>query len=321
MRIKFSNEHDAKIILSAAQQFSELEIKTVESIVLRPFIEGKPVGSERNTDALLDHTVLYLTDVTNGKKASLIPKTLGDRLPAKLHGALHYSYERNLSSIAEYMSENFDLRPPPIELTPTGETPHLAIVDDLKDTVSSDANQSSEPKTSIPITIDEELVEEDDNDSETDYITAKISGSENENESQQRIKPRTVKRKKRRSLIDVYAVSLGYHLGTDGVYVDLLGNRIWKASGSQFQWVFENSDDDSEQHFIALEHCLDREPLTIASDVWHMIEQRPDEYGLILIDHQGRPEKFSGRHLLELKNTGQLSLNPAKYRISKTDRS
>ena len=319
VRIKFSNEQDSKTILCAAQQFSQLEIRTVESIVLRPFIEGKPVGSERKTDALLDHTVLYLTDVTNGKKANLIPKTLGDSLPVKLLGALHYSYERNSNSITEYMSENFDLGAPAIELSPTGETQLLAGVDALKDTVLDDVYQSSEPKTSIPLTIDEQLVAEIGNDSDTNSMGDEISGSESEDESHQVIKSRTVKRKKRRSLIELYAASLGYELGADGVYVDLLGNRIRKSSNSQFQWVFENSDDNSEQKFITLEHCLDREPLTIASDVWHMIEQRPSEYGLILIDHQGHPERFSGTHLLELKNTGQIALNPAKYRISKTD--
>ena len=187
----------------------------------------------------MDHTVLYLTDVTNGKKASLIPKTLGDSLPAKFLGALHYSYERNSSSITEYMSENFDLGALPIELTPTGETPHLAMVIDLKDTFSSDAYQSSEPKTSIPVTIDEELVADDTNDSETNSMSAEKSGSESQNENLQVIKSRTVKRKKKLPLIHVYAGSLGYQLGADGVYVDLLGNRIRKSSDSQFQWIFE----------------------------------------------------------------------------------
>ena len=319
VRIKFPNEQDSKTVLSAARQFSQLEIRTVETIILRPFIEGKPVGSERKTDVLLDHTVLYLTDVTNGKKANLIPKTLGDSLPVKFIGALHYSYERSSNSITEYMSENFDLGPPAIDLAPKREEQLLVSEDALKDTVSGDVYQSSEVKAPIPHTVDEEIVPEDCNDSNDDSTSAEVSGSESENESQQGIRPRTVKRKKRRSLIEVYATSLGYQLGNDGVYVDLSGNRIRKSSNSQFQWVFENSDDDSEQNFVALEHCLDREPLTIESDVWHMIEQRPDEYGLILIDHQGHPERFSGTHLLNLKNTGQLALNPAKYRISKND--
>ena len=321
VRIKFSNEQDANIILSAAQQFSQLEIRTVEAIILRPFIEGKPVGSERNTDALLDDSVLYLTDVTNGKKASLIPVTLSEKLPAKLSAALQYCYDRNSISIKEYMSENFELGPPAIQLMPTDKKEILEKIDSFEIISTSKADESSEAETKIPAAIHEKIVTEDDRGLDTGLIEDSISEFASENESHPEVKPKTVKRRYKRPLIDIYAASLGYQMSIDGVYVDLLGNRIKKSSNSQFQWVFEYSDDDSEQNFIVLEHCLDRDPLTIASDVWHMIEQRPDEYGLILIDHQGQPEKFSGTHLLELKNKGHLALNPAKYRISKTDHS
>jgi hypothetical protein len=69
------------------------------------------------------------------------------------------------------------------------------------------------------------------------------------------------------------------------------------------------------QCYWAKEHCIEHKPLQIEAEVWELCEKYPNKYTLLLTDSKGDPVEFSGEILRKLKDDGQISLYPAKYRL------
>lgn len=72
------------------------------------------------------------------------------------------------------------------------------------------------------------------------------------------------------------------------------------------------------KYYLPREHCLERMPLELNAENWHVIEEKPELYSMILIDLAGNPKILNGKQLLELREKGDLKISPAKYRLSYT---
>jgi hypothetical protein len=53
----------------------------------------------------------------------------------------------------------------------------------------------------------------------------------------------------------------------------------------------------------------------IAAELWSLIGQQPDATMMIVVDDDHAPCALTGQELLELKDSRQITLHPARYRI------
>jgi hypothetical protein len=71
------------------------------------------------------------------------------------------------------------------------------------------------------------------------------------------------------------------------------------------------------QYYWPREHCLEREPLEIEADIWSLIDSFPDTYAVVLTDVEDNPVEIMGSQLLAMRQTGEIKLYPARWRLKK----
>ena len=94
-------------------------------------------------------------------------------------------------------------------------------------------------------------------------------------------------------------------------------------------FVFEhNGEDFTEEHFASLcrfgylpvNRCLELEPLELDAEVWALLDRRPSLYAFILPRPDGAPVEVAGTLLRSMRENGDLTLYPARYRIVRQSR-
>lgn len=86
-----------------------------------------------------------------------------------------------------------------------------------------------------------------------------------------------------------------------------------RHNGARFPWEHRTSGGDLVRYYWPKDHCLEREPLEIEADVWSLVEQHPGTYAFILASVVDAIVEIKGDDLL--KETGQIKLYPASYRL------
>ena len=115
------------------------------------------------------------------------------------------------------------------------------------------------------------------------------------------------------SLIERFAKFKGYTKVDSDRFYHPDGSSIQKTGGNSFPWGRYSKTGELQQCYWAKDHCIEREPLQVEADVWELCDNHPDKYALLLTDPKGNPVEFSGQYLRELRNSGWLTLYPAKY--------
>ena len=85
-------------------------------------------------------------------------------------------------------------------------------------------------------------------------------------------------------------------------------------------WERRDSSGGLVRYYWPKDHCLDREPLQIDSDVWALIDKFPESYALILANTEGNPIEMTGATLRTMRDEGTLTLYPASYRLVNSTR-
>src|SRR5262249_598984 len=93
------------------------------------------------------------------------------------------------------------------------------------------------------------------------------------------------------------------------------GSLMIKVPEISFPWEQRTRSGDLVRCYRAKDHCLERAPLQIESDVWSLIERFPERYALVLVNPKGDPVELSGTRLRQLSDDGSIKLYPATYRI------
>ena len=111
-----------------------------------------------------------------------------------------------------------------------------------------------------------------------------------------------------------FAVSQGYQ-AQDGVLVHASGRHIVKQRDAAFPWEEYEPSGELLCRYWAKDHCLERQPLELSSEVWNLLETEPDRSCILLTNLKGEPKVFTGMMVAELKHSGRLTLHPASYRV------
>lgn len=93
------------------------------------------------------------------------------------------------------------------------------------------------------------------------------------------------------------------------------GSWLSRGLGSVFPWERYNAAGKLVRYYLPENHCLEEQPLELKADTWALMERRPDLYALILKRLNSAPVEISGATLLAMRDRGEITLYPARYRI------
>jgi len=126
---------------------------------------------------------------------------------------------------------------------------------------------------------------------------------------------RTPQRAGKPSIMERFAAAHGFRKDGEGRFFHSDGSWIARTSGDCFPWVLRTAAGDVARYYWPKDHCLDSEPLVVETDVWGLIDGRPEVYALVLVDADGEAIEMTGIRLHALREQGRLKLYPAAYRL------
>lgn len=287
MRLNDSDPARIERIREEARRLVRSKWQTVDSLRVTPYIDGSPAGEAIMRDVFWQDDIIYVIDERPTRLVEKKIRELADPFDDdKIRETMKFCYERDDSFIEEYFAENFDLE-------------SFEIVADIE----SEADVPKEPsEPDEPVTAGQsvsEVPEEPQVERPEEPITKTIRIHERERGS---------------SLFERFAGNQGYawdeqrsrFCHEDGSWiVQAEGHGHWKQYDRSGQMTIE---------FWALAQCLSK-GVEIYFEIWDQISTDPDTTCLVLQDENGIPYRLTGRQLLEMKERGQISLFPARYRI------
>ncbi|MFZ5814450.1 MAG: ATPase [Bacillota bacterium] len=259
-----------------------------------PYLGGTPAGTPRRCEVLWREDLLYVEDRSPAKLAAAVPHELG-RLFARteISDAVKLCYERSPEFVEDFLQTAFELAPPEEISEPT----QPADPGKEREPARSEVAVTREPEPVRP-TVPKEWFKPNDQEPPP-------------SPPQQPKQPKPPQP----SLIDLFAAGRGFAKDGADRFVHPDGRWLGKNRESLFPWVLWSANGDPLQHYWVKEHCLEREPLQLESEIWQFCQRSPDRYSLILTTPEGAPVEVSGRRLVELYEREELTIYPATYRL------
>ena len=325
-RIKLEKQNEQNRIRDLGKRLSDTTWRTQRTIQVVPFIEGVPAGEPFEEDVAWIGDVIYVKDQPTGKIAKAVSNELckAFRIP-ELEDAIKLCLERDVDFVSQYMKENFELDSE-IDLGDGAKRDRRtnsdkAIEEPIDEDVSASADihpddddDAIENEHFGRVEYDEESDEFDpefDEDDEDDDDFFDEEGEEVETTERTR-----AKRAQRRSLIDRFAAQNGFRKDSDDRYFHSNGSWIAKnKDGIGFQWEQRRNNGSLVKFYHVRDHCLEKKPLEVDTDVFGLLRNHPDLYSLVIVDVDDAPIELTGERVDEMRRDGELSLLPATYRI------
>ncbi|MBU6152022.1 MAG: ATPase, partial [Chloroflexi bacterium] len=283
----------------------------VADLQMAPYIDGVPAGRARSVDVLwLEQRLYARSGLARAKLAKCVPEEIARpfRIP-EIKAALDYSFERSAEDIRDYLNENMKIvNQDDIEIPP--------IIDgeEIDDTDSE--RHGGTGATVVIVTPPDSSGERDDLDD--------LEGLGDDDDPDAGLNPdagQPTKRAKkpseiRPSLIERFALALGYKKESVDRYFNAQdGSWIEKTKNDRFPWVRMTLAGDIARYYWPREHCLAATPLELEADLWLLLDSKPTQYALILVDVHGNPIEHTGTTLRRLVDERRLNLYPANYRL------
>lgn len=302
-RVILTDEVKTQSIRTQAVRLSITDGLQVNTITTLPYLNGKPAGIAESEDLAWIGETIYIANLSKAKLASRLSKQIAAVFDwTEIEALLTYCFERNEASIRSYLEENFALAPddtaPPIKDFPASAADHQ------KDPVTESALNVLSGKENLPIP---------DIAIDTEYPS---SGNDPVDTSDHSHSPNSVRTPQSKTpLMERFALSQGYQKSDAQRFIHADGRVLIKSEGV-FPWAVRNASGVISQYFWPRDHCLELKPLDLPTEVWHLIEQDPQNHALLLEDRNGEPIQLLGIDLMQSKQAGHLRLFPATYRIS-----
>jgi hypothetical protein len=319
VRIELDDEKETARIRGLASDLSQTAWQTTHDLETISYIDGKPAGTPRRTDAIWREKVLYAEDKSLPKLARSITQELGRSfLRADIIDAIRYCIDRSSDFITQYMAESFSLlsreelpstesdAPSPRETNDVVKKTGVLEQFDGEETSINEELKAGQKDghDDIEISIGTETCEEDidisddSNDSDEIVVTHR-----------QRPKP------PKPSIMERFALSQGFQKDHENRFFDDHGNWISRVGGALFPWEKISAEGDVIRHYWPKDHCLEQEPLQLEAEVWSLVESQSEVYVLVLSDPEGDPVEILGSQLCEMRERGDLTLHPSTYRL------
>ncbi len=316
-RIQLEDKDDEERIRKLGSDLAESCWQQVSELEVIPYIDGKPAGTSKDVDVIWSKNIIYFNTIPYARLARLVPEMLGkvfDR--PDVSAALSYCYGRSPVDVTEYMKENFSLADPSFTNTegdhhPTETNKEIEHISDRGIIPSKQQNpELIENMTEIP----REAI--------ADISTKEVPDLtlENVTDDQELVevadqKPRINQKSARASIVELFIQNLGYRKEGDDYFIHADGSSLVKSRGEIFPWVRSTSSGEVICRYWTKDHCLEREPMEIDAEIWSMVEKFPQTCTLLLADTKGNPIEIRGETLNALRDSGNLKLYPATYRL------
>lgn len=314
-RARFDDPSETSRVRGLATRLVATEWCTTPNLEIIPYLDGTPAGTPRRTGVVWIGNTLYVDDLPNAKLARVVPEKLASEFGrSDVEGALHYCFDRSPEQITEYIEENF-------KLEAVDQAEHQVDDEFLTDDASADQNEDQSRPFDASEQVEEEPVEADEaeessslrNGDEAD-LDADRDWGELTDEGKTARQPRD-QQPARPGIIERFASSQGFRKDGDERFFHSDGSWIVKISGERFPWERRTATGNLVRRYWPREHCLQKAPLQLEADIWGLIEKFPDDYALVLLDAEGNPVEVSGAQLRAMRDSEELKLYPASYRL------
>lgn len=313
-RVEIADELECTRIRGEAALMAAAAWIEATSLEVIPYLYGVPAGTPRLADVLWKDGCVYVSQISKAKQAKRVPEEVGRNLTPDLRAALNYAFERTAPDIRTYLEENFQLGPEQVLLEPEFAQP-------------ADQESPAEPLAVAPTTVSEPtdtntlpegMAEAPAEDAAIPTGREQPTSAPPETaippvEPAVRIRPTPAIPKP--ALIERFARGQGYKLDGEGRFFASDGSWISKTTGGRFPWERRARNGDLIRYLYPREHCLERDPLQIESDLWNLLDQKPEIYSFILLDPQGEPVELTGTRLKSLRDQELITIHPATYRL------
>jgi hypothetical protein len=283
-----------------------------------PYLDGTPAGTARPNEVLWDGKTLYVVDRPVTRLLRQIARELARPFDdPEIEDAIKFCIDRAPEHVTEYLEQNFTLAEPQDAANTMTEakSPEDAEPDESHEPASQATESSDQQQTYA------QLSEEHDQDASDDPLPpADQNDGEDSEDATPEVRPSPMRhanpRPKSQSLIDRFAKSEGFTREANGErYFHPDGRWIQKQAGMPFPWEMYSADGHLVKCMLVREHCLVREPLQIASEIWDACRKAPDSHSLIVATVDGKPQELTGTGLVAMVSEGKLVLYPATYRV------
>ena len=316
-RIRSDDNAEAERIRTLAGLLSETEWQSARELEIIPYIDGVPAGTPRNTEVVWLGKVLHVVDRPLAKLARVVSQELG-RLFGKpeIADAIKLCFDRSPEFVAEYLKENF-------ELLPAGAG---VLAPPPEDESVENRSTSSE---NTPSETEAETFNEDEASQEDGFISTEPESDEDQAEptlddvpeseaipddNEARVREPHPPKPHKPSIMERFARSRGFQKDSDNRFFHPDGSWIGKSDDTRY-WEHWTGKGELIRYYWAKDHCLEAEPLQLDADVWAALEKFPELYSLVLINVQDEPVEVVGPRLRAMRDTGEIVLHPATYRL------
>lgn len=319
LRIELESEEETQRVRDLAIRLATTKWIESRGLEIVPYIGGIPAGMSRAADVVWIDQQLFVEPLPRAKLAKRVPDEIAKPFARQdIRSALDYCFERSIDDVREYLCENFS----------------LAFVEQTDAALASEAISSRDAKSDTAVHepsgfVDlAELVRTDaDREGAGDSPTfdTEIPDLDPERqpeapssalqEDRRASQPRSAPTPDRPSLIERFAALRGFRKNGGGSFTHPNGERLARETDSVFPWEHRASDGTLIRGYYAKEHCLNREPLELETEVWGLLEKSPTLYSILLVDIDWSPIEMTGGELRSMRDAKRITLYPAAYRL------
>lgn len=322
-RVQLDDVTETERIQALAQRLYQTQVQAIEQLVVTSYLDGVPASTPRPIEVLWSDTTLYITPMQKAKLAKLLPAYFAkDFGQPDIALALTYCYDRSQDDVRSYIEENFSLLPPAeMKLVPAADVPHT-IEQPIGASMASNVNSmnpgplESMEAPSVDTLADDRTVVEYEAACSSDEVATEVDSDDDLFDHDSTLERRRVRvGPSKPPLMERYAQGYGFTIQKGDALYHPDGRWLSRTHSERFPWALRSARGELLHYLWPKDHCLDREPIVLDADIWHLIEQRPQEYALILVDREDHPYELSGVRLRALRDDEKITLHPATYRL------
>ncbi len=308
-RVKLSNDDDTRRVRTAAQRLQKTTWRSFAHLDVTPYVEGAPAGEPFTPKALWQDVALYVA----GQSTVRLYKELADELArpfsyTQVSDAIAACIDRTPEFVREYLEAHFELDAQP-ELQPAQPSgPASKTETQEPDEASPESAEGTDTETPAP-NADEVTPAEGETEPSSQTPNGKDATKTEPPKPPQPPKP---------TLIELYARQRGFRWHpTERCFTHADGRWIQKSE-SPFNWQEHDAQGELVSRLWVTEQKL-ANGVEIAAELWTLFGQQPAGTTLVVVGDDHAPCALTGEELLQLKDSRQITLHPARYRLVETN--
>jgi hypothetical protein len=304
-RVQLDDQHQTDQIRRKCKDLENANVGEIPSLQVTPRINRVPVGTTGAVSINWDgEYILFQQGKSNQVK--LWTDLLGDLLPVpKVREAVSFCFDRKSKQIEEYFEQNYVLLPSEISHPKTVQQKFTNPEDQL--IAEHDDSGNGALNITDPIKIPK-------------AHDALITSPKKTPEPESPKANRTVKRRElKRSLMYHWAVNQGFKADSKGEVFHSLNreNPAYIEEAEDIEQLYEMYDVNNAviYRFYCLDQPFTTQSVEIPTDVWNMLDHRPELFSFLFSEFEGGAEEWKGLNIKELVKKGELNVYASSYNI------